>query len=571
MAIKNPIPSILLIILSFTSVIAQVNNTSKTSSITKESESETIFIHSNGSIFVTGEHLFYKLYCLNPNNNKTSKISKVAYVELISKDKNVVFSHKLFLDNGNGQSDFYIPNTVSTGNYKLIGYTNWIQNVSKNNFFEQDITIINPFETSPEKTVVNMQESLNANRVETNSVIETNKTQFKSREKVIVSLNSVNKNLLKGNYSISVRKKEELPENNKISALNFSENRNSSKIVLSSKTIMPEFRGELLYGKISTMKPSTNINKISVALSITGNPFVFKIVQTNDMGEFIFNIDKPYNNSEIIIQVMDSNENDFKIQLEENKLVDYNLISFNEKNKLTINHKSQIQDRSVASQIQSVYASKKTDSITNTLNNKVFYESLSKEYSLDDYTRFSTLKETITEVVSEMNYTKKDGKYYFYLKDYFAKEQLSEPSLVLFDGLLIQDVSEIINYKSANIEKIAIIPTGYNYGPKVFNGLISIFSKKDSTEKPNFNESAWLKKQLKTPETIKSYYKQDYSDANKFSRIPDYRYQLLWEPNATSNEISFYTSDITGIFEIIIEGFAENGEPLSGKKYFEVK
>ena len=35
--------------------------------------------------------------------------------------------------------------------------------------------------------------------------------------------------------------------------------------------------------------------------------------------------------------------------------------------------------------------------------------------------------------------------------------------------------------------------------------------------------------------------------------------------------ISFYTSDITGQFEINIEGFSEDGKPIAIKEYFEVK
>lgn len=70
----------------------------------------------------------------------------------------------------------------------------------------------------------------------------------------------------------------------------------------------------------------------------------------------------------------------------------------------------------------------------------------------------------------------------------------------------------------------------------------------------------------------KAYYKQEYiSDKN--TRIPDYRTQLLWNPaiNTTSSEITFYTSDVIGLFEIIIEGFTNEGKPLSIKELIEVK
>ncbi|WP_348797951.1 hypothetical protein [Flavobacterium adhaerens] len=71
------------------------------------------------------------------------------------------------------------------------------------------------------------------------------------------------------------------------------------------------------------------------------------------------------------------------------------------------------------------------------------------------------------------------------------------------------------------------------------------------------------------------YFTPDYKDKSKNERIPDYRYQLLWIPQLnlpeTKTPLSFYTSDVTGKFEINIEGFTENGIPISLTDTFEVQ
>jgi len=80
-----------------------------------------------------------------------------------------------------------------------------------------------------------------------------------------------------------------------------------------------------------------------------------------------------------------------------------------------------------------------------------------------------------------------------------------------------------------------------------------------------------IKNTISTPLAKKNYFKPDYSN-NAFDRIPDYRYQLLWMPDLQdNNEISFYTSDKKGTFEIVIEGFTLEGKPISIKDYFEVQ
>ena len=94
---------------------------------------ENIFLHHNASLLFIGEYIYYKVYNLNAEDNHLSSISKLAYVELVGADKQLVFKHKIKLTSGVGQGDFLIPNTVLSGNYKLIAYTIWMKNGVRNN------------------------------------------------------------------------------------------------------------------------------------------------------------------------------------------------------------------------------------------------------------------------------------------------------------------------------------------------------------------------------------------------------------------------------------------------------
>ncbi|MBT8303482.1 MAG: hypothetical protein KJP09_03350, partial [Bacteroidia bacterium] len=81
---------------------------------------------------------------------------------------------------------------------------------------------------------------------------------------------------------------------------------------------------------------------------------------------------------------------------------------------------------------------------------------------------------------------------------------------------------------------------------------------------------------LKSPQQDKDYFYQDYDLQSKSAdRIPDYRTQLLWEPNISLTgerlRIRFFTSDVRGTFEVSLEGFDKDGKPVSIKKYFKVE
>lgn len=565
------IKTTIVIALLFSTTIRSQKSATNTIKDISKTTNETIYLHTNTTTFVTGETLYYKLYCLNSNDFKQSQLSKVAYVELIGNDKRIIFNHKLFLENGTGQGDFFIPSSILSGTYKLIGFTKWMLNKESFKSFEIDITVINPFQNDSENLISAKTEIIENNSNTNNSdFIKTDKTIYSSREKVNLNIG----NLQKGNYSISVRKAQDLPTVKKTNTIDFSKISNNESINFANPNVLlPELRGEIISGKITAKDNSKPINGISVALSIPGKTFEFKLVKTDRNGQFLFSLDKAYYETNFVIQVLNDFKQDYTITLDKPIYFDTTNLKIENEKKLSSNLKSIIEEHSISSQIENTFFEKKADTLQKIKTFPTFYEPIAKEYILDNYSRFPTIKETITEVVKEMHYYKNNDKYTLYLVDYDPNTELSEPPLVLVDGLLIQDINELLEYRSSNIYKICIIQSGYYYGNTKFNGVISFVTKKNDFNS-NLSGDFILKTNITPPLAKKSYYKPDYSDKTNNERIPDYRYQLLWLPDLklnNDNQVSFFTSDKTGNFEIVLEGFTEDGSPISMKNYFEVK
>lgn len=581
--LKHLFLAVLLIVLSPNSW-AQKTIASKEKALTITT-SETVFVHSNATTFVSGETLFYKLYCLNPENNKPSNISKIGYVELLDNKKASVFKHKLFLVEGMSQGDFFVPTSLKTGNYKLIAHTTWMLNKTEATFFEMDIFIVNPFQVNEEKqSETKNQEIVSNNQInnsnsKTNEKIglELNKNTFSNRDLVQLKITSLSDSLQGGNYSLSVRKREELPFNKQLTTTDFTKKslETNHKIRKNeADLLLPELRGEIISGKIISKNENNSVENKTVALSISGQSFAFKTAKTTASGNFLFSLDKPYHNSGVTVQVMSKSREDFTVVLDQPKSINTNLISTKPVLELNKELKTSLEERSVASQIENAYFTKKTDSIAAIQNQSLFYSPLTKDYILDDFTRFPSLKETITEVVLEMFYTKSKNKYSIGVRDNDPLRELAEQALVLVDGLLIQDVNELFEYNMENVYKISIVRGGYYYGSNVFGGIINFTTKNnDFVSKANGNYI--LKPEVIRPLKKKIYYTPDYTDTIRNARIPDYRYQIAWIPELTldknENIISFYTSDVSGTFEIVLEGFTTEGIPISMRKIFEIR
>jgi hypothetical protein len=105
---------------------------------------EKIFAHCNKQFYLPGEVVWCKIYVADAAFHKALDISKVAYVELINNNKVSVLQAKIALTKGNGNGSFMLPASISSGNYLLRAYTNWMKNSDPEFYFEKLITIVNP-------------------------------------------------------------------------------------------------------------------------------------------------------------------------------------------------------------------------------------------------------------------------------------------------------------------------------------------------------------------------------------------------------------------------------------------
>ncbi|PWL38062.1 hypothetical protein DKG77_07145 [Flagellimonas aquimarina] len=545
---------------------------------------EKIFIHYNNTLLYTGEYLYYKVYNLNSETNGLSNLSKIAYVELVSEDKKSVFKQKVRLENSSGQGDFFIPTTVRSGNYKLIGYTQWMKNGGKNNFFQGDIAIINPYQGNQEQ-ILKDTSIVHNNSINLSSTIKElgrkkinisiGQDTFKRRSKVSLKIKEVAKPYAKGTYSLSVRSKDTIekplmhtsksfysPQNKQVKMLNdYAENYH----------FLPEFRGELIFGRVFPKDSTSQVENVNIALSIPEkNGYDLKVVTTDKNGNFLVSLENPYNGTKAFVQVLGKDRQNYTLKLGSNPPMDYSDLTFN-RFEITPQMKNMIVERSVHNQIENTYFSIKPDSLKPTPTVVPVYKDILNTYVLDDYTRFSTIKETLIEVI-ELVWSKKIGRdeYTFQIKendyDFYMKPDFSP--LVVVDGVPVQNHNHLLEYNARNVKRIGFLRSKYILGSKIFQGILDIETFDGNYVSP-YNGDHRIEVDLFKPLPIKNYFRQKYTIENKpyTDRILDFRHQLVWEPNFKLNSntttIDFFTSDITGEYEICLEGFTASGESIS--------
>lgn len=555
----------------------------------KKLPQEKIYIDHTGPLVFAGEYLYYALYCFNAQTNKPTSISRLAYVALVNEEKEYIFEHKLRMSKGLGQGDFFLSADIPSGTYKLLGYTQWMKNNGVSQVFKDDIVIVNPYLSDQSKLLSSSNTENNEKKaleIETFRKVDSStisffvdKAKYRKREKVILSLKNYKGYLGNGAYTLKVTKKEHLGKDTFMDAMSYADAYfNVDKQIkqqVGDSLFLPEQRGELFYGTVTDSKGSPATNT-PVVISIPGKEFLLKFSRTDEDGNFYTYLRKDYKISTAVVQVQDKTA---KYTIRKNPIGNFNLsgLSFHDYT-LSLDNKEAIIARSVQNQIENHFFQVKPDSVLQGGIIDPFDGGLPETLMLDEYTRFPTFEETLVEVVANAGYRSggKDNDYVRVAQDFetYNEEYNDFSSIIVIDGVFIPNHEKIRNYDARNIEKISLIRDKFRLGAVDYQGIVSVETFDGNyLEMHSYENSSVI--DFKKPEPIKNYFNQRYDlEDNRYSRIPDYRSLLFWKPHIiidkNSYEFEFFTSDVAGEYEIILNGFTSYGKPITLIKTFTV-
>ena len=146
--------------------------------------------------------------------------------------------------------------------------------------------------------------------------------------------------------------------------------------------------------------------------------------------------------------------------------------------------------------------------------------------------------------------------------------------LILIDNLPVFNVNELMKIHPDLIKRVSVINSTYVYGEHLFRGIVFL-----ETNTQNFASielpvsSTFLEFQV-AEEEDKFIVKKHENANNQTGRIPDFRNVLHWNPEVVlkdgKGEVSFFTSDYEGSYDIIVRGVDENGNFSLGTASFTV-
>lgn len=149
-------------------------------------------------------------------------------------------------------------------------------------------------------------------------------------------------------------------------------------------------------------------------------------------------------------------------------------------------------------------------------------------------------------------------------------------AMILVDGMQA-DTKDIKHIPMSQIDKVEVLkgPDAAIYGVRGANGVVSILTKKFENIDPNsIIVPGTIVKQIKGFAPFREFYSPKYTLKNIESDAPDVRTTLYWNPNVSvvngKAKISFFTCDNIARYRIFVEGVSESGKIYLGGGEFEI-
>lgn len=102
------------------------------------------YVHTDRDTYIAGEDMWLKVYCIDRQSGLPAP-DAIAYLELLGSDNRPIIRKRIRLVKGAGPDQIVLPDTLSSGVYRLRAYTNAMKNFMPDNCFMRDVYVFNAF------------------------------------------------------------------------------------------------------------------------------------------------------------------------------------------------------------------------------------------------------------------------------------------------------------------------------------------------------------------------------------------------------------------------------------------
>lgn len=534
---------------------------------------ERVYVSTDKDVYAAGELIWCSAFCLDAVSGRISDANSVAYVELFS-SQGTLLTAKIALVEGRGSGALAIPLNASTGNYRMVAYT--VSGKGRKDLLAdaKTVSIFNTFNTERVKGGVEIvskdeYESMRAGSPKAGgevSVLANRTAQTSSTVSVYLENNSSSNVTL----SLSVFAEDGILPSAPSSIVDF-----AGKSFAGFEGPDDEHDGEVFRGRVRG-KDALTLASDPKMVAVVAFPGFAEDVYAGKIsadGKVRFQTVNVYGKRDMVNEILGQGA-DLDCYLE----IDDPFVGLESKDIPELKLSQAF--HTALSRRNRFVRSERTPEVDTLYEFMPKRESLlladanCSVYHLDDYTRFTTLAETIFEIIPGIRLRKdKAGEPQMQLALHGTpsdKPQYTGNVLTLIDGVPVKSIRALMEFDPILVKDILVYPYSYMMGNLSFNGVVDFVTKKGDISSFRFDPS------VRIVDWQGVCYPVAYTHPVKEYGSEDLRNTLYWHPQITLKpgerlKVDVRTPSYQGLFKVVAEGIASDGTPVYGSAGFEVR
>ena len=520
---------------------------------------ERVYLSTDRDVYVAGDRVWMSAYCIDAATGLLSGFSRIAYVEVHSQE-GTVQTAKVALDGGRGAACLTLPNTLPTGNYRLLAYTvlgssevdadlaAGARTISVFNTFTTERADVKVVETAPEAPARAVCGTLSLEPAGGLAVKVTNNGQSPAR------------------FNLSVRHADGIPSPDGAGIKDFTSALAALPSAKGFNLYASEYEGEIIRARV-TGTDSEGMKAVAGKSAFISSPGDGSNVYTGTIGldgTATFYTANIYGEQDMFLEIEGADRSNICHLEIQRPFLD---IPAGEIPQLDLcsSYASALELRSLGMQLERNFDSDTLYTPLPRIEGMVFDRKRCKEYILDDYTRFPVMEELFTEFIQEIRIRKVDNSRQLQVRATDALGNTYFPqgtALILLDGVPVLDHEKILSYDPLLVRRVDIFQDAYFLGVRSFRGVVNFVTYKGTLPSMQFEDNVRIVtfQGCSVPEA--------FTCEGVGKGYPDYRQTIWWHPllelaPGGSMTIKCKAPDYSGAFEVFAEGLSDDGAPLS--------
>lgn len=520
---------------------------------------ERVCIVTDRSAYLAGEQVWYSAFCVEGSTLSSS--SSMAYIEVVSADGTGVVG-KVALIGGRGCGKIDLPESMPTGNWKIIAYTA-AGGVGDSSFEgAPTISVFNPRTTARSGGVSFAGDSYP--EVTTEPTVSEKVRLLVNRTGHCGTMIPVGLENLTGDITVSVS----ISPVDGIAPPPSGTIADFLAVSDSSPAVAPfEVEGEVVEGYLAdAFGNRVSADTLSAgAISSRGAISDCYYSHFRSDGSISFLTSNIYGNRDLFSEIHDCPEG---VHME---IVDPFLHpSVSAPAPLLL---SRAQRRSLLERMarQAAFFSSNPDTLVEFLPKReglLIDERDAVVYNLDDYVRFPTMNEVLVEIIPELRFRKgPDGKHRLKL---FRKDRTGtvmayqDNVLVLLDGVVLTDHEKLYNLDAMQMKEIRFYANTYSVGDRTFNGIVHFITGRNALSAMKFGP------EVRIIDFPGCSYPVAFGAKGQEWSLPLWQ-PMLSLPAGERSSFSLLLPSEPGTWRIRLEGMSLSGEPVIAESFITVR